>query len=86
MRVHHWGSRSGAANLQLCCPPTQYQDDADFAVETSTTEEIKEAGIESLKCNLGYSSPITFLRGISRADGFDAQSRAVAKYLIEFPK
>lgn len=33
--------------------------------------------------NLSYPNPINFLRRISKADGYDIQSRTMAKYLME---
>jgi hypothetical protein len=36
-----------------------------------------------LKFNLGYTSPLSFLRRISRVDGFDPNPRTLCKYLLE---
>jgi hypothetical protein len=69
---------------EICAPSIQMM--LRFSAKTSTVEEIKEAEkyvLKSVKYNLSYSSPITFLRRISKADGFDAESRTVAKYLVE---
>jgi len=69
---------------EICAPSIKMM--LDFSAKTSTAEEIKEAEkyvLKSVKYNLSYSSPITFLRRISKADGFDAQSRTLAKYLVE---
>lgn len=69
---------------EICAPSIKMM--LDFSAKSSTAEEIKEAEkyvLKSIKYNLSYSSPITFLRRISKADGFDAQSRTLAKYLVE---
>lgn len=36
-----------------------------------------------LDFNLSYPNPINFLRRISKADGYDIQTRTMAKYLME---
>ncbi|KAG8834459.1 G2/mitotic-specific cyclin [Serendipita sp. 399] len=58
----------------------------NFSAKSSSVEEIKEAEkyvLKSLKYNLSYTSPITFLRRVSKADNFDVESRTLAKYLVE---
>ncbi|KAG8755668.1 G2/mitotic-specific cyclin [Serendipita sp. 396] len=58
----------------------------NFSSKSSSVEEIKEAEkyvLKSLKYNLSYTSPITFLRRVSKADNFDVESRTLAKYLVE---
>ncbi|KAM0752042.1 hypothetical protein T439DRAFT_199749 [Meredithblackwellia eburnea MCA 4105] len=39
--------------------------------------------LAQLDFNLSYPNPINFLRRISKADGYDIQSRTMAKYLME---
>lgn len=39
--------------------------------------------LSTLQFDLSYPNPLHFLRRISKADGYDIQSRTVAKYLIE---
>ena len=49
-------------------------------------EEILKAErylLSTLKFDLSYPNPLHFLRRISKADGYDIQTRTVAKYLIE---
>lgn len=69
---------------EICAPTISMM--LRFSAKGSGVDEIKEAEkyvLKSLKYNLSYSSPITFLRRISKADGFDAESRTLAKYLVE---
>lgn len=39
--------------------------------------------LKQIEFNLSYPNPINFLRRISKADGYDIQTRTVAKYFIE---
>ncbi|WWD21483.1 hypothetical protein CI109_105969 [Kwoniella shandongensis] len=51
-----------------------------------TTEEILKAErymLSTLGFDLSYPNPLHFLRRISKADGYDIQTRTVAKYLVE---
>ena len=51
-----------------------------------TDEEILKAEryvLQMINFNLSYPNPIHFLRRISKADGYDVQSRTLAKYLME---
>lgn len=57
-----------------------------YTADACKKEEIQEAEkyvLKSVNWNMSYSSPITFLRRVSKADGFDAESRTLAKYLVE---
>ncbi|WVQ98034.1 hypothetical protein IAU59_005156 [Kwoniella sp. CBS 9459] len=50
------------------------------------TEEILKAErymLSTLEFDLSYPNPLHFLRRISKADGYDIQTRTVAKYLVE---
>ncbi|PVF97385.1 hypothetical protein CPB86DRAFT_798109 [Serendipita vermifera] len=69
---------------EICAPTISMM--LKFSAKSSTVDEIKEAEkyvLKSIKYNLSYSSPITFLRRCSKADGFDPESRTLAKYLVE---
>ena len=51
-----------------------------------TEEEILKAEryvLQVLDFSLQYPSPFNFLRRVSKADGYDIQSRTLAKYLME---
>lgn len=51
-----------------------------------TEEELLAAEryvLKQIDFNLSYPNPINFLRRISKADGYDIQTRTVAKYFIE---
>lgn len=39
--------------------------------------------LKQIDFNLSYPNPINFLRRISKADGYDIQTRTVAKYFLE---
>lgn len=54
--------------------------------DSCTEKDIQDAEkyiLKTINWDLSYPTPITFLRRISKADGFDAQSRTLAKYLVE---
>jgi hypothetical protein len=54
--------------------------------DSCTEKDIQELRSMSSRQSTGtfrIPLPITFLRRISKADGFDAQSRTLAKYLVE---
>lgn len=69
---------------EICAPSIK---NLVYLCQNSCTEaQIQEAEkyvLKTINWNLSYPSPITFLRRISKADGFDAQSRTIAKYLME---
>lgn len=49
-------------------------------------EEILKAErymLSTLEFDLSYPNPLHFLRRVSKADGYDIQTRTVAKYLVE---
>lgn len=51
-----------------------------------TDEELLSAEryiLKQIDFNLSYPNPINFLRRISKADGYDIQTRTVAKYFLE---
>ncbi|KAK4702359.1 G2/mitotic-specific cyclin 2, partial [Phenoliferia sp. Uapishka_3] len=69
---------------EVVCPSVQnflfmtdggYEDDEILRAERHV--------LAQLDFNLSYPNPINFLRRISKADGYDIQSRTMAKYLME---
>jgi hypothetical protein len=69
---------------EVCCPSVQnflYMTDGGYTDEEILKAERYILGI--IGFNLSYPNPINFLRRISKADGYDMQSRTVAKYLME---
>ena len=69
---------------EVVCPSVAnflYMTDGGYS-----DEEILKAEryvLQMIGFNLSYPNPIHFLRRISKADGYDIQSRTVAKYLME---
>lgn len=69
---------------EVVCPSVQsflYMTDGGY-----TDEEMLDAEryvLKQLDFNLSYPNPINFLRRISKADGYDIQTRTVAKYFLE---
>ncbi|KAJ7500765.1 cyclin-like protein [Mycena galericulata] len=58
----------------------------DVSEGTYTASDMLQAEqhiLRALDWDLSYPSPINFLRRISKADGFDPQTRTIAKYLAE---
>ncbi|GAA5968425.1 hypothetical protein JCM11641_007631 [Rhodosporidiobolus odoratus] len=69
---------------EVCCPSVQnflYMTDGGYTDEEILKAERYILGI--IGFNLSYPNPINFLRRISKADGYDIQSRTMAKYLME---
>ncbi|GAA5886381.1 hypothetical protein JCM6882_001622 [Rhodosporidiobolus microsporus] len=69
---------------EVCCPSVQnflYMTDGGYTDDDILKAERYILGI--LGFNLSYPNPINFLRRISKADGYDIQSRTMAKYLME---
>ncbi|GAA5870463.1 hypothetical protein JCM8547_004039 [Rhodosporidiobolus lusitaniae] len=69
---------------EVCCPSVQnflYMTDGGYTDEEILKAERYILGI--IGFNLSYPNPINFLRRISKADGYDMQSRTIAKYLME---
>ncbi|KAJ7434702.1 cyclin-like protein [Mycena latifolia] len=56
---------------------------AESAYSTSDMLQAEQHILRALEWNLSYPSPINYLRRISKVDGFDPQTRTVAKYLTE---
>lgn len=63
---------------------------SDYAYITdgaASPDDIKSAEmfmLTSLQFNLGWPNPMNFLRRISKADGYDFETRNIAKMLLEF--
>ncbi|GAA6018073.1 hypothetical protein JCM10207_006072 [Rhodosporidiobolus poonsookiae] len=69
---------------EVCCPSVQnflYMTDGGYTDDEILKAERYVLGI--IGFNLSYPNPINFLRRISKADGYDIQSRTMAKYLME---
>lgn len=62
---------------------------SDYAYITdgaASKNDIKNAEmfmLTSIEFNLGWPNPMNFLRRISKADGYDFQTRSIAKFLLE---
>lgn len=69
---------------EITCPSVQ---ELSYIVENEySVEEILQAErymIGMLEFNMGWPGPMSFLRRSSKADDYDADSRTVAKYLLE---
>ena len=69
---------------EVICPSVNsflYMTDGGY-----TDEELLSAEryvLKQIDFNLSYPNPINFLRRISKADGYDIQTRTVAKYFLE---
>lgn len=69
---------------EVVCPSVSnflYMTDGGY-----TDDEILKAEryvLSMIDFNLSYPNPINFLRRISKADGYDIQSRTMAKFLME---
>ncbi|GAA5983632.1 hypothetical protein JCM5350_004892 [Sporobolomyces pararoseus] len=69
---------------EVVCPSVSnflYMTDGGYTDEEILKAERYVLGI--IGFNLSYPNPINFLRRISKADGYDIQSRTWAKYLME---
>lgn len=69
---------------EVVCPSVSnflYMTDGGYSDEEILKAERYVLGI--IGFNLSYPNPINFLRRISKADGYDIQSRTWAKYLME---
>lgn len=55
----------------------------DGAFNENEIREAEKYILEVLKFSMSYPSPYNFLRRISKADGYDVNSRTVGKYLLE---
>lgn len=81
----------GIVSLQLAskyeevvCPSVSsflYMTDGCYSEEELLAAE--RYVLKQIDFNLSYPNPINFLRRISKADGYDIQTRTVAKYFIE---
>ncbi|GAA6036416.1 hypothetical protein JCM8097_001710 [Rhodosporidiobolus ruineniae] len=69
---------------EVCCPSVQsflYMIEGGYNGDEILKPERYILGI--IGFNLSYPNPINFLRRISKADGYDMQSRTIAKFLME---
>ncbi|KAI9206045.1 cyclin-like protein [Polychytrium aggregatum] len=69
---------------EVCAPSVSYF--IQLAGGTYTDDEVIKAEryvLQVLDFSLQYPSPLSFLRRASKADGYDIQSRTLAKYLME---
>ncbi|CAC21469.1 G1/S-specific B-type cyclin Cig2 [Schizosaccharomyces pombe] len=69
---------------EVMCPSIQnfvYMTDGAFTVEDVCVAERYMLNV--LNFDLSYPSPLNFLRKISQAEGYDAQTRTLGKYLTE---
>ncbi|WVQ76088.1 hypothetical protein IAR50_005727 [Cryptococcus sp. DSM 104548] len=69
---------------EVCCPGVEHflkMSDGGY-----TLEELLKAErymLSTLSFDMSYPNPLNFIRRISKADGYDIQTRTVAKYLVE---
>ncbi|TYJ52412.1 hypothetical protein B9479_006987 [Cryptococcus floricola] len=69
---------------EVCCPGVEHflkMSDGGY-----TLEELLKAErymLSTLGFDMSYPNPLNFIRRISKADGYDIQTRTVAKYLVE---
>ncbi|KAJ1908626.1 G2/mitotic-specific cyclin [Tieghemiomyces parasiticus] len=74
-----------AAKYEEIMPPSVH----NFVYMTDngyTEEEVLEAErylLKVLNFDLSYPNPLNFLRRVSKADGYDLQTRTIAKYLMD---
>lgn len=69
---------------EVVCPSVSsflYMTDSGYADGDMLTAE--RYILKQLDFNLSYPNPINFVRRISKADGYDIQTRTVAKYFVE---
>jgi hypothetical protein len=56
---------------------------ADGGFEVDDMIKAERYMLSTLDFDMSYPNPLHFLRRISKADGYDIQTRTLAKYLIE---
>ncbi len=69
---------------EVICPSISHflhMTDGGYGVEEVLKAE--RYLLSTLQFDLSYPNPLHFLRRISKADGYDIQSRTVAKFLVE---
>lgn len=69
---------------EVLCPSVSsflYMTDGGYSDEEMLVAE--RYVLKQIDFNLSYPNPINFLRRISKADGYDIQTRTVAKYFLE---
>ena len=79
------GALMVAAKYEEIYPPpiSDYLYIADGFYKQEEILEMERTILSVLQFNLGYSSPLYFLRRLSKAEDYDVQSRTIAKYLME---
>lgn len=69
---------------EVTCPSvTNFLYMTDGGYEDDEILKAERYILKSIDFNLSYPNPINFLRRISKADGYDIQSRTMAKYFME---
>ena len=69
---------------EVICPSiTHFLHMADGGYKLEEILKAERYMLSTLDYDLSYPNPLHFLRRISKADGYDIQSRTVAKYLVE---
>jgi hypothetical protein len=69
---------------EVICPSVSHflhMSDGGYGVEEILKAE--RYMLSTIKFDMSYPNPLHFLRRISKADGYDIQTRTVAKYLVE---
>ncbi|WVQ83222.1 hypothetical protein IAT38_005361 [Cryptococcus sp. DSM 104549] len=69
---------------EVCCPGVEHflhMSDGGYTIEELLKAE--RYMLSTLEFDLSYPNPLNFIRRISKADGYDIQTRTVAKYLVE---
>ncbi|WVN89476.1 uncharacterized protein L203_104701 [Cryptococcus depauperatus CBS 7841] len=69
---------------EVCCPGVEHflhMSDGGYNIEELLKAE--RYMLSTLEFNMSYPNPLNFIRRISKADGYDIQTRTVAKFLVE---
>jgi len=69
---------------EVICPSiSHFQHMTDGGYNIDEILKAERYMLSTLNFDLSYPNPLHFLRRISKADGYDIQSRTVAKFLVE---
>ncbi|ORY31013.1 cyclin-like protein [Naematelia encephala] len=69
---------------EVICPSvTHFLQMADGGYELEDMLKAERYMLSTLEFDLSYPNPLHFLRRVSKADGYDIQSRTLGKYLVE---
>lgn len=69
---------------EVICPSiTHFLHMADGGFEVDDMIKAERYMLSTLDFDMSYPNPLHFLRRISKADGYDIQTRTLAKFLIE---